>query len=263
MLISLYKWYKITERIPLQHTNNSFKKIVLQGKKQITNRRSNKHEPKGITIIHEDKEIIVISKINGLLTVSTQREREKTAYYLLNEYVKKGNSKSRNRIYIVHRLDKDTSGILIFAKNEKAKRYLQDNWSSFSKTYYAVVHGNLKEKNGIITSYLTENKMHIVYSTADTEKGKLAKTGYKVLKESKNFSLLGISLFTGRKNQIRVHFSEKGYPVAGDKMYGKAEKGIKRLALHSASLTILHPFTKEKMTFSDELPEYFKTLVKH
>lgn len=222
---------------------------------------STKHWPKGLEILYEDLDILVVNKINGLLTVSTDREKEKTAYFLLNNYVKKGNVRSKNRVFIVHRLDRDTSGILVFAKNEKAKRYLQTEWKEFNKIYYAVVHGRLLKKEGIITSYLLENKMHRVYSVNDSTKGKYSKTGYKVVKESKNFSLLNINLFTGRKNQIRVHLSEQGHPVVGDKIYGKIDKGIKRLALHAASLTISHPFTREKITFETELPLYFKTLI--
>ncbi len=202
-----------------------------------------------------------MDKVNGLLTVSNEKVRENTAYYLLNTYVRKGNQKSRNRVFIVHRLDRDTSGIIVFAKNENAKRYLQEEWSGFKKKYYAVVHGTLPKKKGIITSYLAENRVHKMYSVDDPKKGKLAKTGYKVLRESKKYSLLEIDLLTGRKNQIRVHFSEKGCPVAGDKMYGEKEKGIKRLTLHAASLTILHPDTKEKMTFEATVPAYFKSLV--
>jgi len=224
-------------------------------------RISTKHQPKGLAILYEDQDILVVNKINGLLTVSTDSEKEKTAYFLLNDYVKKGNARSKNRVFIVHRLDRETSGILVFAKNEKAKRYLQAEWKEFNKLYFAVVHGILLEKEGIITSYLLENKMHRMYSVNDSTKGKYSKTGYKVVKESRNFSLLDINLFTGRKNQIRVHFSEKGHPVVGDKIYGKIDKGIKRLALHAASLTISHPFRKEKITFKTELPLYFKTLI--
>jgi tRNA pseudouridine32 synthase/23S rRNA pseudouridine746 synthase/23S rRNA pseudouridine1911/1915/1917 synthase len=220
-----------------------------------------KHEPKGLTILYEDQYILVVNKIGGLLTVSTDREKEKTAYFLLTNYVKKGNTRSKSRVFIVHRLDKDTSGVLVFAKNEKVKRYLQDNWKEFDKTYFAVVHGKLQEKEGIITSYLLENKMHVMYSTKDSEKGKLSKTGYKVVKESGKFSLLEIALFTGRKNQIRVHLSDKGHPVIGDKIYGKSDKGVNRLALHAATLTILHPITKEKMIFETKAPLYFKSLV--
>jgi tRNA pseudouridine32 synthase/23S rRNA pseudouridine746 synthase/23S rRNA pseudouridine1911/1915/1917 synthase len=203
----------------------------------------------------------VVDKTNGLLTVSTERIRENTAYYLLNNYVRKGVQKSRNRIFIVHRLDRDTSGVLVFAKNEKAKRYLQNEWPKFKKKYAAVVHGKLPDKEGVITSYLAENSIHRMYSVTDPEKGKLAKTGYKVLRESKKYSLLEVELLTGRKNQIRVHFSEKNCPVAGDKIYGKKENGIKRLTLHAASISILHPHTKKMMIFEAQVPDYFATLI--
>ncbi|MBW1765826.1 MAG: RluA family pseudouridine synthase [Deltaproteobacteria bacterium] len=220
-----------------------------------------RYQPRGLSILYEDHDILVVDKMSGLLTVSNEKVRENTAYYLLNKYVRKGNQKSRNRIFIVHRLDRDTSGIIVFAKNENAKRYLQEAWQGFTKKYYAVVHGTLPRKEGIITSYLAENRIHKMYSIDDPKKGKLAKTGYKVLRESKKYSLLEIDLLTGRKNQIRVHFSEKGCPVAGDKKYGAREKGIKRLTLHAACLTILHPYTKEKMTFETKVPAYFKSLV--
>lgn len=221
-----------------------------------------KHQPKGLTILYEDQDIIVVNIINGLLTMGTDREKENTAYFHLTDYVRKGNPRSRNRIFIVHRLDRDTSGVLVFAKSESVKRFLQDNWKDFTKTYIAVVHGKLVEKEGIITSYLVENSINRMYSVNNPEKGKFSKTGFKVVKENTNFSMLEINLFTGTKNQIRVHFSEKGHPVAGDKIYGIPEKGIKRLALHSKSLSIIHPFTKKPLTFETEIPPYFFELVK-
>jgi len=220
-----------------------------------------RYHPKGLTILHEDHDILVVDKVSGLLTVSTEKVRENTAYFLLNTYVRKGNQKSRNRVFIVHRLDADTSGIIVFAKNKNAKRYLQDEWHGFKKIYYAVVHGTLPKKEDIITSYLAENSAHKMYSVADPDRGKLAKTGYKVIRESNNYSLLEIDLLTGRKNQIRVHLSEKGFPVAGDKTYGQKGDSIKRLTLHAAYLTILHPYTKEKMVFETKVPAYFKSLL--
>ena len=222
---------------------------------------SKKHKPYGLTILYEDRDIIVVDKINGLLTVSTDREKSKTAFSLLNDYVRKGNSRSKNRVFIVHRLDRDTSGVLVFAKTENAKRYLQDNWKDFNKTYFAIIHGRLDEKEGVISSYLVENKAHRVYSTKDETKGKFSKTGFKVIKENKSLSLLEIELFTGRKNQIRVHLSEKGHAVVGDKAYGSGDNA-RQLALHAATLIISHPYTKKKMTFKTEVPLYFKTLVK-
>lgn len=221
-----------------------------------------KYQPKGLTILYEDEDILVVDKIQGLLTIGTDREKEKTAHYLLNDYVRKGNERSRNRVFIVHRLDRETSGVLIFAKNEETKNYLQDYWQEFSKTYVAVVHGRLQKKEDIITSYLLENKAFRVYSVKDPDKGKFSKTGYKVLKESDKFSLLEIYLFTGRKHQIRAHLSEEGHPVVGDKIYGGANKETKRLALHASSLTIIHPYSQKEMSFETEIPSYFKTLVK-
>ncbi len=221
-------------------------------------RPSKKHQPRGLTILFEDQDLIVVDKIHGLLTMASEKEREKTAYFLLNDYVKKGNQRSKSRVFIVHRLDRETSGVLVFAKNETAKLALQENWKAFSKTYFAVVSGNLKEKEGLISSYLAENKSFRVYATTDQEKGKLAQTEYKVLKESGKLSLLEINLLTGRKHQIRVHLAEKGHPVIGDKMYGNPDKGARRLMLHAGSLRILHPKTKKEMLFEAPLPTDFR-----
>jgi len=215
-----------------------------------------------LTIVFEDDDIIVVDKIPGLLTIGCHSERERTAHFFLNEYVKKGNPKSRNRVFIVHRLDRDTSGLMVFAKNENAKRYLQDHWQECSKRYVAVVHGILPEKEGVITSYLFEHKSFRVYSVKDPEQGKFSKTGYKVIQESDRFSLLEVELFTGRKNQIRVHFAESGHPVAGDQIYGPDDKSLKRLALHAASLKITHPHSHKEMLFETEIPRYFKFLLK-
>ncbi len=222
---------------------------------------TNNYQSKGLKILYEDHDIIVVDKVNGLLSMGTDKDKQNSAHFLLNNYVKKGNPKSKERIFIVHRLDRDTSGVLVFAKSEKAKFFLQENWSDFKKKYFAVVLGILKIKGGIIESYLAENKMFRVYSTKNKSIGKYAKTGYKVIEEIEKYSLLEIELFTGRKNQIRVHFSEKGHPVAGDKIYGITDKTVKRLALHSFSLTIIHPYTKKEMTFTTGIPQYFKSLM--
>jgi len=220
-----------------------------------------KYQPRGLSILYEDRDILVVNKASGLLTVGSEKVRDNTAYYLLNNYVRKGNPKSRHRIFIVHRLDRDTSGVIVFAKSADAKRYLQSEWQGFKKIYYAVVHGAPREKTGVISSYLAENSVKKMYSVDDPKKGKLARTGYKVLRESRNYSLLEIDLLTGRKNQIRVHLAEKGCPVVGDKKYGEKEQGAKRLALHAASLTMAHPYSKEKMTFEAKVPDYFKALI--
>ena len=221
-----------------------------------------RYHPKGLTILYEDHDILAIDKSSGLLTMGNEKASVNTAHYLLNEYVKKGNSKSKKRIYIVHRLDRDTSGVLIFAKSEQAKRYLQDNWRNFTKTYFAVVAGSLSKKEDTLSSYLVENSVHKVYASNNPEEGKLAKTKYKVVKENVDFSLVQIELLTGRKNQIRVHLADKGTPVAGDYVYGEKQKGIRRLMLHAAVLSVTHPETKEKMRFEAPVPKEFDRLLK-
>ena len=223
-------------------------------------RPSSKRGPRGLLLLHEDKDIIVVEKPSGLLTVGTERDKSRTAHYLLNDYVRKGNPKSRNRVYVVHRLDQDTSGILIFAKSETAKKFLQENWPQTDKHYLAIVHGRLTPKEGTISTYLAENAAQRVYSTLDTTKGKSSQTAYKVLQEHKGFSLVEIHLLTGRKHQIRVHFAEKGHPVAGDKKYGKGDNS-KRLALHARSISFIHPFNKRQMTFETDTPEDFVRLI--
>lgn len=217
--------------------------------------------PKGLSILYEDHDILVADKASGLLTVSNDKVKDKTAFYLLNDYVRKGNQKSNKRVFIVHRLDRDTSGIIVFAKSEEHKHFLQEKWQNFKKKYYAVVQGKLEKKQGEISSYLAENSAFRMYSVKDPAKGKFAKTGYKVLRESEKYSLLEVDLYTGRKNQIRVHLANLGHPVVGDKKYGEKEKGIKRLALHAASLVITHPHTKEQMAFEAKMPGYFRSLV--
>lgn len=215
---------------------------------------------KNIDIIYEDKDIIVINKPSGLLTVATEKEKNKTAYHLVMEYLKKKNK--NNRIFIIHRLDKDTSGIIMFAKNERAKHLYQDNWNDIVKKrcYYAVIDGKMENKEGTIKSYLKENS-NMVYSVKDRS-GKLAITEYKVLKERKNISLLDINLKTGRKNQIRVHMKENKTPILGDLKYGEKSKLINRLALHAYKLELINPVTKKLLTFEINMPNEFKMLFK-
>ena len=221
-----------------------------------------KYHPKGLSILYEDRDLVVVDKVCGLLTVSNEKVRENTAYYLLNDYVRKGNQKSPHRVFIVHRLDRDTSGILVFAKSEKAKNFLQDQWQTFQKTYLALVHGKLPAQSGTLSSYLAENQAHRMYAVHNPEKGKLAKTGYQVLYVTKKYSLLEIDLLTGRKNQIRVHLADVGCPVAGDKKYGIPSKAVKRLMLHASSLTFVHPHSKDPLAFATRLPLPFDVFMK-
>ncbi len=220
-----------------------------------------RHQPGGLIILYEDKDILVVNKAPGLLTMGTEKERERTAYSRLMDYVRKGNAKSRQRVFIVHRLDREVSGLLVFAKTNEAKMTLQRQWKEAEKKYLAVVHGKMKDAMGTITSYLAENASHVVFSVPDRQKGKLAHTAYRVLKETKAYSLLEITLLTGRKHQIRVHLSETGHPVVGDKKYGKQNKVSGRLALHAHSLTFNHPFSGERIAFEVQIPVYFNKLM--
>ena len=224
-------------------------------------RLTNKHLPKGLKILYEDKDLLVVDKPAGLLTVATATNKTRTAYYFLADYVRKGNPKSRNRIFTVHRLDQWTSGVLVFAKSEEIKLRLQARWQDTEKKYLAVVHGRLHKKQGVITSYLAENKAFVVYSARDPEKGRLARTTYKVIKESPRFSLLELALLTGRKNQIRVHLADEGHPVVGDRKYGKPGDNFRRLALHAESISFEHPATGERLAFVSPPPDYFRWLL--
>ncbi len=217
--------------------------------------------PLGLTMIHEDRDLLVVNKPAGLLTMGTDSEKERTAYFALTDYVRKGAAKSKLRIYIVHRLDRETSGVLVFTKSEEAKNFLQENWEETRKEYLAIVHGHCDEKTGTIESYLLESKALKVYATHDRTMGKAASTSYRVLKETEDLSLLAITPHTGRKNQIRVHLADLGHPIIGDRKYGLEKDGYKKLALHAASLTFKHPFRKEMCTFNAPPPGWFQRLM--
>jgi len=220
-----------------------------------------KHQPKGLSVLYEDDAVIVIEKPCGLLTMGTDRDKSRTVHAILNDYVRRGNPRSRNRVYIVHRLDRDTSGIVLLAKSESAKIFLQGHWQETDKRYLTIVAGSLSPKSGTISSYLAENSAFTVYSTPDPALGKLSHTEYTVLKEIRGLSLLEIHLLSGRKHQIRVHLSEQGHPVLGDKKYGKGSDNYGTLALHARSLTFTHPVSGERLTFTTGIPDFFTRLV--
>ena len=220
-----------------------------------------RHLPHGLAILYEDEDILVVDKPPGLLTIGTDDEKERTVYYALTDYVRKGQFRSTKHVYVVHRLDREASGILVFAKGPNSRQKLQDHWPEVTKTYLAVIHGHLSKKADTITSFLTENKAFHVYATTDPRKGLISRTAYKVLKETKIFSLLEINLLTGRKHQIRVHLADTGHPIVGDRKYGEKDLEHKRLALHALSLSFKHPYTGEPMSFTTPVPDYFASLV--
>ena len=216
-----------------------------------------------LNIIYEDEDIIVINKPYGLLSIATEKEKEYTLYHFVSSYLKTKNK--NNKVYIIHRLDKDTSGVVMFAKNLKTKNLFQNNWDELirNRCYYAVINGNLDKREGTIKEYLIENdKSFMVHSTPNKKDGKLAITDYKVLKENKNYSLLDINIKTGRKNQIRVAMKNLGTPIVGDKKYGDGKSLINRMALHQYKLELFDPRTNKKIMFKAEMPTSFKKLIK-
>ena len=215
----------------------------------------------GLAILYEDQDILVVDKPAGLLTIGTEKDKSRTAYFILTDYVRKGCARSRNRVFIVHRLDRETSGVLVFAKNEEAKLRLQGNWDETEKKYLAVVHGRCRKSAETITTCLAENAAHVMYSTTDPAKGKLSHTAYRVLKQAKDFALLEVNLLTGRKNQIRVHLAGIGHAIVGDRKYGSAKQPYSQLALHAQSISFRHPVSGERLTFAAKVPAYFHKLV--
>ncbi|MCB1234097.1 MAG: RluA family pseudouridine synthase [Verrucomicrobiae bacterium] len=220
-----------------------------------------KHQPRGLEILHEDRDIIVVNKAAGVLTVGTGRDRGRTAHAALGDYARKGNPKSPARVFVVHRLDRDTSGVLVFAKSEKAKVTLQENWRDADKIYLAIVEGHPEPAEDTISSHLAENAARRVYSTDRPEEGKLSHTRYRVLKTVGERALLEITLLTGRKNQIRVHLADRGWPIVGDAKYGKKIRDNKRLALHSHRLAFAHPWSGERLVFEAEPPASFHRMM--
>ncbi len=218
------------------------------------------HHPR-LKIYYEDDDILVVYKGYGLLSMATDKKKQGTAYSILRDYLKEKDP--RNKLFIVHRLDQQTSGLMMFAKNEKAKDAMQHNWNNMvlERKYIAVLEGYLDQPEGEVRSYLAENARHEVYSTQNPEEGKLAVTLYKTLKARNGYTMVEVSLDTGRKNQIRVHMKDLGHPISGDRRYGAKPSPIQRLALHAQTLRFVHPITRKDMNFSSAIPQAFSKLV--
>ena len=216
-----------------------------------------------LRIVHEDDQIIVVHKGYGLLSMADDSaSRGETAYSILRDYLK--NEHPGNKLFIVHRLDRDTSGLMLFAKTIEAKEALQHNWNNMvlERKYLCVVEGAPEPAEGTVRSYLNENSRHEVYSTTDdTNGGKLAITRYRTLNTRGNYSLVECELDTGRKNQIRVHMKELGTPISGDRRYGGHPSPIHRMALHAQSLKFVHPTSRRAMSFTTPIPDSFRRLV--
>lgn len=211
-------------------------------------------------VLFEDDHIIVVNKPSGLLTIATAKEREKTLFHIVREYLV---SKDKHaKVFIVHRLDKDTSGIVVLAKDEKTKNKLQENWNEYVslREYVAVVHGKLNKESDRIVQHLKETKTNLVYVSRDND-GKEAITNYKVIKENDLYSMVSITLETGRKNQIRVAFNTLRHPIVGDKKYGNIKDKESRLYLHANRLKMYYPEIKKDILFETATPNEFKKIM--
>lgn len=214
-------------------------------------------------ILYEDRELLAIDKPAGLLTISTgSKEPEDTAYRQMTAYVRRKNPE--NRIFVVHRLDRDTSGVVVFAKDPVIKEALQEKWDELVtyRGYYAIAEGKMEEPAGRLTSWLKETRTHIVYSSRKAGDGKPAVTNYEMIRQNPDYSFLRVWLETGRKNQIRVQLSELGHPVTGDKKYGAKRDPLKRLGLHAWKLELTHPFTGKRLDLIAEPPQKFADFLK-
>ena len=211
-----------------------------------------------VKLVYEDDDVIVINKGYGILSVRTNpMKREECAYDIVRDYIKDVNP--RNRLYVVHRLDRDTSGLMMFAKTEESQQVLRHNWNNMilERLYVAVLEGYLEEDKGYVKSRLAENSQFVVYSTDVPGEGRLAVTHYEVMERGHGYTLAQFSLDTGRKNQIRVHASDLGHPIAGDRKYGASTSPIHRLALHAMTLRFAHPVTRKDMNFQTPIPAAF------
>jgi len=278
--IELMKFLLI--QLPQRKRNNfkilfKFKKILVDGKvenqyncllkpgQKVTIQWDKKSETQTfskVKIVFEDNYIIIIDKQEGVLSIATSKETSLTAYSILSSHVKKQHP--ANKIFVVHRLDRETSGLMMFAKNQNVQRLLQEAWQTniTERSYVAVTDGTVEPPSGTITSWLKESKALIVYSSQNPKDGDKAITHYETIKNKNDYSLLKVNLETGRKNQIRVHMQDIGHSVVGDKKYGSTVNPIGRLGLHAWILEFIHPITNKKLRFETDIPSKFLGLCK-
>jgi len=227
----------------------------------VSKQRISKKNRQDLPIIFENEEFIVINKPSGLLTIPSDNEKGRTAYRMVNDYVQQKDK--HNRVFVVHRLDEDTSGVLMFAKNAKIKDVLQKNWSDIvlERGYYAIVEGKMEKQEATLVNYLKENSLNLMYVTQDKTAGKKCVTHYKVIRSNSEYSLLDINIDTGRKNQIRVQLGHIGHHVVGDDKYGEPKDPLKRLGLHAYKLKFVHPLTKKICEFKTDMPKEFSKII--
>lgn len=214
-----------------------------------------------LQIVYEDSDIVVINKRNGLLSIGTDKEQKRTAYYILSDYVKQQHPD--NKIFVVHRLDRETSGLMMFAKSQKVQEQMQRGWHRLvlDRRYVAVIEGALPGGEGEINAPLTQDRNHKMWVTR-TGEGEEAITFYTTLRRGENYSLVDLRLVTGKKNQIRAHLEWKGTPIAGDKKYSAKTNPAGRVCLHAYRLSIVHPTTGKQLDFDTRIPKLFEDCVK-
>ncbi len=227
----------------------------------ITSGRTSAPKSQAVRIVYEDKQIIVIDKRNGLLSIGTDKEQQRTAYHILSDYVKEQNPE--NKIFVVHRLDRETSGLMMFAKSAEIQEQMQRGWHRLvlDRRYVAVVEGALQPSTGVIDAPLVEDRNHKMWVTRRGE-GEEATTHYTTLRRGEEYSLVELQLETGKKNQIRAHLEWKGTPIAGDKKYGAKSNPAGRVCLHACCLRIIHPITGEQLNFDTRIPRLFEDCIK-
>jgi len=216
--------------------------------------------PRELNIVFLDEDLIVMNKPSGLLTIATDKENQRTAYSMVHKYIKTENPE--NKLFVVHRLDRDTSGLLLFARSEQAKRAIQETWKTTiaERTYVGVVEGRVEAAEATVTSWLTESKALVTYSSQRPEGGKKAVTHYRKITGNERFTLLKFNLETTVKHQIRVHMQDIKHPIVGDKKYGSTTSPIKRMGLHAQVLAFIHPTTGEECRFDTGIPHQFMKL---
>ena len=221
------------------------------------NHKLNNIDNQWVKIVYEDQYLFVVDKKNGIICHSPNPEDE-TVQSILNQYLERNHQKCH--AHTVHRLDRDTSGLLIFAKDKKIALKFEENWKEtvYDRRYVALVHGEMRKKEGTISSWLKDNAQFVTYSSKFDNGGKFATTHYKLIKVSDGYSLVELKLDTGRKNQIRVHLQDIGYPIVGDPKYGDGDDKIGRLGLHAYKLCFIHPITGQDLKFETEIPKSFK-----
>ncbi len=216
-----------------------------------------------VKLVFEDNDIIVVDKGYGVLSTAAGKPSDDTVYNIIKKYARGFSDKAN--VYVVHRLDRDTSGLMLLTRTKQARDKLISNWNEMviDRRYIAVVEGKVEQKEGTVKSFLAENPdTYEMYSTTDKKLGRLAVTRYRVIKQGSHFAMVELEIKTGRKNQIRVHMHDLGNPVSGDRKYGGHPSPINRIALHATTLTILHPISGKALTFTSPAPESFYAMIR-